>query len=79
MPIDPASPPSGDSQLRLLERLANLERELRTIKSTLSGGATAQLPVVAALPPAGRLGRLLILSTDGHVYRDTGAAWVDVG
>jgi len=31
---------------------------------------------VAALPAAGVVGRLVYLTTDGMIYRDTGAAWV---
>lgn len=79
MPLDPAIPPALDLTQRLQQRIADLEFRLRAIEAYMQGGSVGQIPVVAALPAAGRIGRLLMLSTDQHVYKDTGAAWVDIG
>jgi hypothetical protein len=78
-PLDPNRPPSGDPGSRVADRLAALERRLRTLEGMLSGGATQQIPVVDNLPPAGRLGRLVVLAGDSRVFRDTGSSWVAVG
>lgn len=74
MPVDPAALPSSTPDGRLAERLASLERQLRTLTSLANGGAAGQIPVVAALPASGREGRLVKLA-GGGVYVDTGAAW----
>lgn len=77
MPVDPAGLPSRDPQERLLERLAALEREVRSLTALVNGGAAGQIPVVQTLPAAGRAGRLVFLASDGKVYKDTGAAWAN--
>ena len=41
--------------------------------------ALKALEVVAALPAAGTAGRLVLLSTDMLVYRDTGTVWGPTG
>lgn len=76
MPIDPAIPPAGTPDARLADRVAQLERQLRALEQFLAGGGV-QIPVVTALPTAGRQGRLLILASDGKIYKDSGAAWVN--
>lgn len=37
------------------------------------------IPRLAALPTAGVIGRVVMLTTDGHLYTWDGAAWVDTG
>lgn len=71
MPADPAAPFTTDPTLALLERLARLEQRLLAVE------AREGIPVVATLPAAGRKGRLVFLTTDGKVYKDTGAAWAN--
>lgn len=39
---------------------------------------TFKPPVVAALPAAGDVGRLVRLSTDNHIYHDNGSSWDDL-
>jgi hypothetical protein len=78
-PTNPRRPPARTPQARVADRLAGLEKHANSISSYLSGGATQQIPVVDALGPAGRLGRLIILRTDKKVYRDNGSSWVAVG
>lgn len=70
MPIDPAIPRTGGATERVFERLAALERRIAVLE------ANSALPVVAALPAAGRAGRVVMLASDGKLYRDTGAAWI---
>ena len=77
MPVDPAIPPAGSGEQRLQERVAQLERRLAALEQFLSGGGV-QIPVVSALPTHGRQGRLLILASDGQIYKDTGSAWTVV-
>lgn len=74
MPVDPAQPPRLSGAGRDAERIASLERRLRALETQLQGGATSAIPVVAALPAAGREGRLLKLASGG-VYVDTGSGW----
>lgn len=78
-PINPARPPATDPDARTAGKIAELERRIRTLESYLQGGATQQVPVVQGLPAAGRKGRLVILNTDGKLYRDSGASWVAIG
>ncbi len=79
MPVDPAIPPPVHPDARLHERIAALERIVRTLSAYLNGGSVQQAPVVSALPAAGRQGRLVILSTDSKLYRDNGSSWVAIG
>jgi hypothetical protein len=75
MPIDPAIPPTGSPGVRQAERFAALERRVRSLET----GAAFELgnvPVVAVLPAPGRQGRVLMLSSDSSLWKDTGAAWV---
>jgi len=74
MPVDPNIPPPTSPEDRLADRLARIERELRTLTALVNGGASSQLPVVSALPAAGREGRLVKLQAGG-VYIDTGSSW----
>lgn len=76
MPLDPYRPPQLDPHARLLDRIAELERQMRSLLAFLQGGCVSQIPVVDALPSAGREGRLLGLSTNGKVYYDNGSSWV---
>lgn len=39
---------------------------------------TLKPPVVAALPAAGDVGRMVRLSTDNHIYHDNGTSWDDL-
>ena len=39
---------------------------------------TLKAPVVAALPAAGMVGRIVRLLTDNHIYHDNGTAWDDL-
>lgn len=71
MPVDPAIPQSLAPEQRLYERLAVLERRLSNLESYVTSGT---VPVVDVLPPPGRP-RLVILRSDGKVYRDTGGGW----
>lgn len=75
MPVDPSIPQAGTAEGRLYERVAALERQLADLQTHSQG----EVPVVAALPTAGRVGRVRILASDGHLYRDIGTGWVDVG
>jgi hypothetical protein len=75
MGINPAAPPSLDPQARLMDRIATLERKMRTIEGFLSGGSVQQVPVVDVLPTAGREGRQVYLSTTNKLYLDNGASW----
>lgn len=77
--MQPGQPPSLDGTQRIWNKIGELERFVRSVGALVNGGAVGQLPVVDSLPAAGRKGRAVILAGDGHVYRDTGAAWVDVG
>jgi hypothetical protein len=61
---------------RVYERLADLEQRLRNMEAYLQGGTVQQIPVVTALPVAGRAGRLVMLDSDKLVYRDTGVTWL---
>lgn len=78
MPIDPTLPPPQNTDARLAERLAKLEREMRTLKTFLNGGAASQVPVVSSFAslPAGRKGRVAFNSSDGKLYVDNGSSWV---
>jgi hypothetical protein len=76
MPVDPYRPPSLDPGARVYERLADLEQRLRNMEAYLQGGTVQQIPVVTALPVAGRAGRLVMLDSDKLVYRDTGVTWL---
>jgi hypothetical protein len=78
-PADPRRPPAGTPQERSSERIAALERRIRNLESYLNGGAVQQIPVVAALPAAGRKGRAVILDSDSKLYRDNGSSWVLIG
>jgi hypothetical protein len=75
VPVDPYRPPSLDSGARVYDRLADLEQRLRNIEAYLQGGTVQQVPVVAALPAAGREGRVLKVSGDSRLWVDTGVAW----
>lgn len=72
-------PINRDPLQKAYARIADLERRVANLERMLNGGAASQLPVYSALPTAGRQGRIVILATDGKIYRDTGAAWVAVG
>lgn len=76
MPLDPFPPPQLDPDARLLARIGELERQLRTIQQFLQGGSVGQIPVVSALPSGQRAGRLVGLSTNGKLYYDNGTSWV---
>ena len=78
MPVDPSQPPQLEPSARVYQRLADIEARMRAVESYLQGGATQQVPVVSALPTAGRKGRVVMLDSDNLLYRDTGAAWVAV-
>jgi hypothetical protein len=79
-PLNPKRPPSLDPDSRASDRIAALERRLRTLEGVQSGGSTQNSsPLVTALPTAGRKGRTVILSSDGKLYRDSGSAWVAIG
>ena len=75
MTLDPSRPPSLDPDVRVYERLAELERQMREIRAYMQGGALQQVPVVDALPTAGRKGRVVMLATDNLLYRDDGTSW----
>lgn len=76
MPLDPNMPHAPSAEGRNAERLAAIEHDLRVIKQYLSGGSTQQFPVVSVLPTPGRMGRAVVLSTNGKLYIDSGTAWV---
>lgn len=78
MPFDPAQPPQLEPGRRVYQRLSELEGRLRSVESYLQGGATQQVPVVAALPTAGREGRVVKVAGDNRLWVDTGSAWVAV-
>jgi hypothetical protein len=59
--VDPAIPSSNNPNVRMMERLATLERELATLKRQLQGQAVSQIPVVTTLGTAGRIGRIVML------------------
>lgn len=75
MPVNPAAPPPDGRDARVADRLQTLERKMRTIEQFMQGGVTSQIPVVAALPTAGRQGRILMLQSTSAIYRDTGSTW----
>jgi hypothetical protein len=74
--VDPAIPSSNNPNVRMMERLATLERTVSTLQRQLQGQAVSQIPVVTTLGTAGRIGRIVMLESDQKLYRDTGAAWV---
>jgi hypothetical protein len=76
---NPKAPPPTEGLARIWAKLAELDRRLSNSESYFNGGAAAQVPVVDALPPAGRLGRLVILRADGKLWRDDSTTWVAVG
>lgn len=76
MPVDPAIPPSTHPGLSQAQQIANLERQLRTLSSQIQGFVSGGVPVVSALPPFGRAGRIVMLASDHKLYADTGTAWV---
>lgn len=76
MPVDPAIPPAIDPQRRLAEALGELRRRVTALEAV---GTLGQIAVVDALPAGQRKGRLVMLSTDNTIYKDTGTAWVAVG
>lgn len=76
MPADPRRPSAGSLDERLVARIADLERQVRTMASYVNGGAASQLPVVLALPAAGRVGRALVLRSNGKLYVDDGLNWI---
>jgi hypothetical protein len=78
MPSDPAAPPHLASEARVYQRLAELESRMRNVESYLQGGSTQQVPVVTALPTAGREGRVVKVAGDNRLWVDTGTAWVAV-
>lgn len=75
MPANPAQPQPVTFDGRLAQRVADLERQVSAL-SKLVGGGASQFPVVDVLPPAGRIGRGLVLSTDQKLYVDNGTSWV---
>jgi len=79
MPVDPAIPPSSDPQQRQAQKFANLESRLAALERVLQGGVLGQIAVVDALPAGQRQGRIVMLSSDSVVYKDTGVAWVALG
>lgn len=76
MPIDPSIPDSIQPDVRTLAKISNLERRVQTLESQLQGGAVPSVPLVSALPGAGRKGRVVMLVSDFKLYADTGTAWV---
>lgn len=76
MPHDPRLPPPDDAMSRLADRLAAVERKQRDMEQFMQGGVTAAIPVVTALPAAGRKGRLVMLASTSAVYKDNGSSWV---
>jgi len=74
MSLDPSAPPPSGTDERQALRIASLERRIRTLEAYIAGGGS-QLPVVSALPTAGRKGRILFNAGDGKVYADTGSSW----
>jgi hypothetical protein len=84
---NPKAPPPTEGLARIWQKLAELDRRLSGLESYFNGGATSQVPVVdMLLPPGsqapgspGRLGRLVVLRTNGQLYRDDGTAWIQVG
>jgi antitoxin (DNA-binding transcriptional repressor) of toxin-antitoxin stability system len=79
-PLRPGAPVPITQEGRVAARLAAIERRMRQIASQSSGGSSQNpAPLVDVLPAAGRLGRQVILSTTGKLYRDNGVAWVAIG
>jgi len=76
MPINPAAPQPSSLEGRLLDRVAQLERKMANLETMLAGGSV-QIPAVDTLPAAGRPGRLVYLTSDGLVYKDTGSGWAN--
>lgn len=74
MPVDPAVPRSLDPTVRMAERLADVERQLRALAGYLQGGAVQQVPVVDSLPAGVREGRWVKLR-GGLLYVDEGGSW----
>ena len=72
----PHRPPGGTFEERAFKRIADLERQMRTLSSYFSGGSTGQLPIVDTLPAAGRLGRAVVFAGDQKLYVDNGTTWV---
>jgi len=77
--LKPSVPGPLDPTQRLYTRIADLERQVSNLQRMLNGGAASQIPVVNPLPTQGRLGRIVIFSSDLKLYRDTGTGWVAVG
>lgn len=78
MAVDPFIPRTPGVEANIAERLASLERTVRTLSTFLNGGASGQVPVVASFAslPAGRRGRVAFNSSDGKLYVDNGSSWV---
>lgn len=76
MPLDPRLPPPDDVLSRFADRVAALERQMRDLQSFMQGGVLSQIPVVTALPAAGRKGRLVMLASTSAIYKDNGSSWV---
>ncbi len=76
---DPHVPFSTDAIGRLHEKIGSLERRLRALETWSSGGSTQQVPAAAALPTAGRKGRVMFNTSDNKLYVDNGSSWVVIG
>ncbi len=64
-------------RVALFDRFGNTGLNMTTeVSATPSSLAADSIPVVSSLPAAGVVGRVLYLSTDNKMYRDTGTAWV---
>ncbi len=72
---DPFAPLNPEPGAQVWQRLAALERKLRELETST---VAAAIPVVAALPAAGREGRVMKVSGNPSLWLDTGAAWVAV-
>lgn len=79
MPLDPAVPPIPGPEGRLLERLARMDSDYGPAARLMPGGASPSVPVVEALPDAGRQGRIVMLQATSTVYIDNGTSWVPLG
>ena len=51
----------------------------KTLDNISTGSVTKAIEVVSTLPAAGTAGRTVFLTSNGHIYRDNGAAWVSLG